>query len=306
MKPGSYVQATVTDTGCGMDEQTQARIFEPFFTTKETGKGTGLGLSTVYGIVQQSGGNIWVHSEIGRGTTFRFWLPRDRSAPEATAILARTVPRRTVGTETILLVEDEEVLRTAAKRSLEAAGFLVLSAADGEEALRANAQHVGDIHLLLTDVVMPRMSGRALAVEVSKVRPTVKVAYMSGYTDDAIGRHGVLEAGTHFLAKPFTAASLVEKVREVLDADLASRANEQEQVVRDETEKQDQPLDKAALRSLPPDLLASLRKAVIAARYGEIVKIIETIRATEPKVATELRRMADLFDGDGMLELLAQ
>jgi two-component system cell cycle sensor histidine kinase/response regulator CckA len=217
VKPGSYVQLAVTDTGCGMDEQTQARIFEPFFTTKEIGKGTGLGLSTVFGIVKQSGGNIWVYSELGRGTTFKVYLPRDLSATTATTIKPPTVPRSSRGTETILVVEDEEALLRVALRALGTAGYIVLTAANGREALLQSAQHAGDIHLLLTDVVMPHMSGTVLAQELSKKRPTVKVVYMSGYTDDSIVHHGVLDAGTRFLAKPFTSTDLAQKVREVLD-----------------------------------------------------------------------------------------
>jgi two-component system, cell cycle sensor histidine kinase and response regulator CckA len=215
--PGPHVQLVVTDTGCGMDEQTKARIFEPFFTTKDKGKGTGLGLSTVYGIVKQSGGNIWVYSEPGHGTTFRIYLPREPSAT-ATAVKAPAVLMPATGTETVLVVEDEQALRKVASRSLAAAGYTVLAAADGDEALRTAAQHAGDIHLLLTDVVMPRMNGRALAQELSKTRPKLKVVYMSGYTDNAIVHHGVLDAGTHFIGKPFTATDLTRKVREVLDS----------------------------------------------------------------------------------------
>jgi two-component system, cell cycle sensor histidine kinase and response regulator CckA len=215
--PGSYVQLAITDTGCGMDEQTRARLFEPFFTTKAKGKGTGLGLSTVYGIIKQSGGNIWVYSELGIGTTFKVYLPRDDSATMLVTTKPPPVPRRSTGIETVLVVEDEEALRKVAERSLEGAGYRVLTASDGDEAMLTSARYPGDIHLLLTDVVMPRMSGRTLAQELAKARPAMKVLYMSGYTDDAIVHHGVLDAGTHFLAKPFTAADMTRKVREVLD-----------------------------------------------------------------------------------------
>ena len=224
VSPGPYVQLAVTDTGCGMDEATKAKLFEPFITTKEKGKGTGLGLSTVYGIVKQSGGNVWVYSEPGQGTTFKIYLPRVLAAAVAAARPA-AAPARSTGTETIVVVEDEEALGRVAKRALVAAGYTVLTASDGEEALRICAQHSGAIHLLLTDVVMPRMSGRALAQELANVRPTIKVLYMSGYTDDAIVHHGVLDAGTHFLAKPFTAADLTRKVREVLDEGSSNRAD---------------------------------------------------------------------------------
>jgi len=215
VQPGAYVQLAVSDTGCGMDDQTRARIFEPFFTTKERGKGTGLGLSTVYGIVKQSGGHICVFSELGKGTTFKIYLPREASA--STVIRPSAVPRGARGTETILVVEDEEVLRRVTRRSLEAAGYRVLTASDGLDALVVSAEHAGEIDLLLTDVVMPRMSGREVVQELGKTRPTLKIVYMSGYTDDAIVHLGVLKAETHFLAKPFTSADLTRKVREVLD-----------------------------------------------------------------------------------------
>ena len=214
--PGAYVRVTVTDTGCGMDAETKARLFEPFFTTKDKGKGTGLGLSTVYGIIKQSGGDIRVRSEPGRGTTFALYLPREPSATVANA-LSTAAPKPTPGNETILVVEDEEALRRVAKRTLEAAGYRVLTAGDGNDALKASARYGGEIHLLLTDVVMPRMNGRTLALEIAKTRQATKVIYMSGYTDDAIVRHGVLEAGTNFIAKPFTAIELTRKLREVLD-----------------------------------------------------------------------------------------
>jgi PAS domain S-box-containing protein len=305
VKPGPYVQLAVTDTGCGMDQETKARLFEPFFTTKEQGKGTGLGLSTVYGIVKQSGGNIWVYSEPGHGTTFKIFLPRELSATAATAIVPPPVPMRTTGTETILVVEDEEALRKVARRSLAAAGYTVLTAANGQEALLTSAQHAGDIHLLLTDVVMPKIGGRALAQELSKARPGLKVVYMSGYADDAIVHHGVLDAGTRFLAKPFTATDLMSKVREVLDGGAAA-ADGQERTNAVEAETGGQPLDEGALRVFSPAALGKLRMAVIAARYDEIVELVEAIRGTQPAVATGLRRMADLFDYDGLRDLLSR
>ncbi len=224
VEPGSYVQLAVTDGGCGMDEETRARIFEPFFTTKEQSKGTGLGLSTVYGIVSQSGGTISVSSEPGKGTRFEIYLPRAPSTARVPAIGTSTPPARTTGTETILLVEDEEALRRVAVRALGAAGYTVLTAADGEEALAAAARHEGDIHLLLTDVIMPRMGGGVLARELAKTRPSLAVVYMSGYTDDAIAHLGTLEEGVGFLAKPFTSDELRRKVRGALDAAAADRA----------------------------------------------------------------------------------
>jgi CheY-like chemotaxis protein len=298
------VVLAVTDTGTGMDEQTKAKLFEPFFTTKAKGKGTGLGLSTVYGIVKQSGGNIAVYSELGHGTTFRIYLPRALSATAAPVARPPVPPRRTTGTETIVVAEDEEALRKVAVRSLVAAGYTVLSAADGDEALEVCERHAGSIDLLLTDVVMPKMSGRALAQGLSKARPAIKVVYMSGYTDNAIVHHGVLDAGTQFLAKPFTSADLTQKVREVLDAgstDLAERPPPAAQT--DAAVEEPQP-DKEALRALPRDILVKLRKAVIAARYDEIVEVVETLRITDPYFATRLRRMADVFDYDGMRTLL--
>jgi two-component system, cell cycle sensor histidine kinase and response regulator CckA len=217
VNPGPFVMIAVTDTGIGMDEDTKARIFEPFFTTKEKGRGTGLGLSTVYGIVKQSGGYVWVYSELGRGTTFKIYLPRVFSATEAPAVGLTKAQTSAVGTETILVVEDEEALRGVAIRILGAAGYTVLLAANGQEALQASARHAGPIHLLLTDVVMPGINGRVLAEKLLQTRPQLKVIYMSGYTDDTIVHHGVLDEGTHFINKPIGAADLTRRVREVLD-----------------------------------------------------------------------------------------
>ncbi|HET7876843.1 MAG TPA: ATP-binding protein [Methylomirabilota bacterium] len=241
-QPGQYVMLEVSDTGVGMDAETKARIFEPFFTTKDVGKGTGLGLSTVYGIINQNAGHIWVESEPGRGTTFRVYLPR---VEEAVAVPARDArpdgagvreeamaptafddgsggplveePPRPKRGETILLVEDAQRVRAVVREILEMNGYTVLEARHGAEALEVSGKHQGPIHLMVTDVVMPQMSGRELAQKLQPLRSEMRVLYMSGYTDDAIVRHGVLGAGMAFLSKPFTPDALATKVREVLD-----------------------------------------------------------------------------------------
>ncbi len=217
-KPGPHVMLGVSDTGTGMDTQTKARIFEPFFTTKGLGKGTGLGLSTVFGIVKQSGGNIWVYSELGSGTSFKIYLPRVKEALEqAEPAMAQTASRQ--GSETVLVVEDEEAVRVLVRRVLEANGYHVLEASHGAAALVTCDEHKDPIHLLMTDLIMPEMSGRQLAEQVSAQRPEMKILYMSGYTDNAILHHGGLQSGANFLQKPFTPDTLVRKLRAVLDAD---------------------------------------------------------------------------------------
>jgi CheY-like chemotaxis protein len=210
------VLLAVTDTGTGMDAGTLTHIFEPFFTTKERGKGTGLGLATVYGVVKQSNGYIWVDSALGKGTTFQIYLPRH--AGHAGVDEQKTDSGEKLrGSETILLAEDAEPLRKLAQTFLEGAGFRVLSAENGEGALGVAARFGGTFDLLLTDVVMPGMNGRVLAEQLLPGQPGMKVLYMSGYTDSFIAGHGVLDPGTHLLHKPFTEELLIRKVREVLD-----------------------------------------------------------------------------------------
>jgi PAS domain S-box-containing protein len=216
--PGAHILMAVTDTGCGMDQATITRIFEPFFTTKGE-HGTGLGLATVHGIVKQSGGHVGVYSEVGRGTTFKVYLPRVAKAPSGSVPRLSRVGMLT-GNEMVLLVEDEDGVRVLTRHILRGCGYTVLEAADGAEALRLAEDHVGRIDLLVTDVVLPRMGGREVAERVSALHPEIKVLFLSGYTDDAIVRHGILEAQVVFLQKPFTAVSLATKVREVLDTNL--------------------------------------------------------------------------------------
>ena len=213
IRPGTYVTLVVRDTGMGMDRETQSRIFEPFFTTKEKGKGTGLGLSTVYGIVKQSGGYVMVQSELGRGTTFQIYLPLVEGAAEKHSV---AVPEAVGGTETILLVEDEESVRQLVRDTLAAKGYKVLEAENGEAGFAAAARHQGKLDLVITDVVMPGMGGREMVKQLIETRPGIKVLYLSGYTEDAILSDGSIEKGTAFLQKPFTLQSLSRKVREVL------------------------------------------------------------------------------------------
>ena len=215
-KPGSYAVLSISDTGIGMDAATRAQIFEPFFTTKPVGQGTGLGLSTVYGIVTQSGGHVSVYSEPGQGSTFKVYLPHVR-APEIGPVLGPAVLRFPRGSETIVLVDDDEGVRAVARRILQRAGYTVLSAPDGVEAMRMIAEAGGRVDLVVTDVVMPGIGGRDLVTHVRDTYPDLRVLFVSGYTEEGIRRHGVLDTESAFLEKPFTAERLAQKVREVLD-----------------------------------------------------------------------------------------
>jgi two-component system, cell cycle sensor histidine kinase and response regulator CckA len=220
-RAGDYVMLSVTDTGTGIDSDTLAHIFEPFFTTKEQGKGTGLGLATVYGVVKQSGGYVWVQSALARGTSFEVYLPRIEepvTVVEAVAPIVETFH----GAETVLLVEDAAPLRKLTNMLLKQHGYRVLTAANGMAALELVQEKPEKINLLLTDVIMPGMNGRALAERLAPLQPGLRVLYMSGYTDDAIVNHGVLSSGTYLLHKPFSEESLIRKVREVLDAELTA------------------------------------------------------------------------------------
>jgi len=214
--PGEYVQLVVSDSGAGMDEETQRRLFEPFFTTKEPGRGTGLGLATVYGIVKQSGGHIWVYSERDHGTTFKLYFPAtdDRVVLERNADQPVSVPD---GTETVLLVEDDRAVRTVARDALRRGGYLVLEASDGEAAVAVAAGHSGTINLLVTDVILPGLHGRHLAERLSASHAGLRVLFISGYTNDTLLQRGMLGPGIALLQKPFTPESLTRRVREMLD-----------------------------------------------------------------------------------------
>ncbi len=215
VKPGEFVMIAVSDTGHGMDSATRQNIFEPFFTTKQHGKGTGLGLATVYGTVKQSGGDIWVYSEPGQGTTFKLYFPRV-AEPVSAGLMEDSVHNSHGSSETVMLVEDETQVRDLEVRMLRQLGYTVLAAANGEQALDASRAHPGEISLLVTDVVMPNMSGKQVADALVSSRPGLRVLYLSGYTENTVVNHGVLDSNVDFLSKPFTSEALARKVREIL------------------------------------------------------------------------------------------
>ena len=215
--PGDYVMISVSDTGCGIPKQVLDKIFDPFFTTKEKGKGTGLGLSTVYGIVKQTGGSVYVYSEVDHGSIFKIYLPRMVQACEAEDLSPAFKLVSFQGTETILVVEDEDKLRDLIKEIMEEHGYKILLANDGEDALSVVGSYRETIHLLLTDIVMPKMNGKELADILSVQRPAMQILFMSGYTEETIMHHGILDKGINFINKPFSSESLLMKIREILD-----------------------------------------------------------------------------------------
>lgn len=293
LRPGDYVMVAISDTGAGMDAETQSHIFEPFFTTKGP-KGTGLGLSTVYGIVKQSGGYVWVYSEVGRGTTFKIYLPRVASTGETAVQVPEKIQFQRVepGTETILLVEDEANLRYLARQYLEKQGYKVIEAADGAVAMQIAVAHEGVIHLLLTDVIMPGMNGRELAQRISEIRPNVKVLYMSGYTENVIGHNGTLDAGVRLLQKPFNLRDLKTKVREVLDATTPP------EVVMSTQSVGTQPAVRA--REVPPSR-AQRFQLHLPLRYRRLGEKDWHVGTTE-----NISRSGLLFQGDDILQPSAQ
>lgn len=303
--PGNYVVLAVSDNGIGMDEETRRRIFEPFFTTKTPDRGTGLGLSTVYGIVEQSEGSIHVYSEPGRGTTFRVFFPRRSSAAASAATIAGdAVARAQGGGETILVVEDEDAVRRLIERILRFAGYFILTAPNGHEALRAFEKREGEIHLVLTDVVMPRMGGRELVDRLRETHPELRVLFMSGYTGNAIASQGVLDEGVHFIAKPLRQQDLLAKIREVLDGPLPVESS----VTADRTAAPASPVDNARGREpVPPDVVAGVVEAASMGDADLLRRRIDgEVAPRHPALAKELALLAANYEFDRIVSRLKE
>ncbi|MCU0727203.1 MAG: ATP-binding protein, partial [Planctomycetes bacterium] len=304
LRPGPHVRLIVSDTGHGMSPEVKAMLFEPFFSTKAPGSGVGLGLSTVHGIVHQSGGSITVESDAGRGTTFMVWFPR-AGAEDAPPPRPLTPPGPAASLETILLVEDEASVRDIGRRILAAEGHEVLVAPGGPEALRLFHENADRICLLVTDVVMPGLNGPDLANRLRKIRPELPVLFASGYSDEAIPRHGALQPGVHFIGKPFGARELTQAVREALDAAPAGRARAVTPVCPPgppEPERRAGP-GGAEHRSPPARLRDDLRTAALAADHDGLLVSIEECRATDTALAGRLSELLHEFDYDGILAI---
>ncbi len=303
LNPGPYVMLVVSDTGGGMDAGTRARIFEPFFTTKGVGKGTGLGLSTVYGIVKQGQGEITVDSELGVGTSVKVYFPAESPSSGLPTAEPRPVAAPKAGSgETVLVVEDEAAIREIVRRALAAHGYTVVTALDGEDALRVAVQHQGAIGLLLTDMVMPRLGGRALARQLLRARPALKVLYMSGYSDDDAVSPGLIEAGAWFISKPFTMDELIRQVDDIFEPSTPPPGPSP--LPADDALPCAPALDAGALLVVPASVMDRLRSALTAARLDEFSEIADGLRATEPRIAAGLRLLAESYDYPGLRALL--
>jgi two-component system cell cycle sensor histidine kinase/response regulator CckA len=301
--PGQYVMLSISDTGSGMDEQTKLRIFEPFFTTKT--KGTGLGLSTVYGIVKQNKGHVWVYSEPGEGTTFKIYLRREtlqKIIHKPTVPVESKNPR---GTETVLVVDDEQSVRNLVKKILSNVGYTVLSAESGSEALKILNQDERRVQLVLTDIVMPEMSGEKFSQHLLKLFPHIKVIFMSGFADSAVQNNEIdHDQVISIIGKPFSAADLTHKVREVLDGVIPSKIEKNEKMIITHKTRNNRVIPLKKLQLLPIKIYKDLRQATLAARYDDLVQIIEKIHSIDTNLAEILYQLVDEYNYDGILDLI--
>ena len=301
--PGHYVMLAVTDTGCGINEEIRQRIFEPFFTTKAGG--TGFGLSTVYGIVKQSKGHIWVYSEPGKGTTFKIFFLREKTqdavpkTPESQEISSQTI-----GTETILVVEDELSVRNLVKKVLTNAGYTVLTASSGSEALQIVNKVKRQIHLILTDIIMPEMSGKTFVENLMKLYPGMKILFMSGYTNNNMNHQGIFSEMNPIIGKPFNADKLTRKIREVLDGVHYGGSVKNEETNQKDTDITEPNDYQDILRILPEKLIKKIRDTARTARYDDLIDTIEQIESLHSDAAHIIRRLADEYNYDGILRLV--